>query len=95
MVLLALLMISASIFPSKAQVNTYTFSTATGTVLEDVSSFTGFLISSASDDVASSVTNIGFTFNYAGTSYTQFSVSSNGLMTLGSTAVVTLSLIHI
>ena len=91
-VLLALLMISASIFPSKAQVNTYTFSTATGTVLEDVSSFTGFLISSASDDVASSVTNIGFTFNYAGTSYTQFSVSSNGLMTLGSTAVVTTSI---
>jgi hypothetical protein len=46
-------------------------------------------MSSASDDVASAVTGIGFTFNYCGVNYTQFSASSNGLLALGSTAVAT------
>lgn len=39
------------------------------------------------DDYGSDCINIGFTFNYAGTSYTQFSCNSNGRMRLGSTAV--------
>lgn len=41
------------------------------------------LIGSNSDNVASAVTEIGFTFWFAGTPYTQFSVSENGLLTLG------------
>ncbi len=45
------------------------------------------LIGFGKDNVASAVTNIGFTFWFAGTSYTQFSVSENGLMKLGSTAI--------
>ncbi|MFM9052521.1 MAG: hypothetical protein ACKOKF_09460, partial [Bacteroidota bacterium] len=62
---------------------------ATGTVLETVTSPTGTLLSSGQEDAASAVTNIGFTFNFAGVDYTQFSVSSNGLMGLGSTAILT------
>jgi len=47
------------------------------------------LISSASDDVNFVVQNIGFVFNFAGSTYTQFSVNSNGLMRLGSTIIST------
>ena len=45
------------------------------------------LIPAGSDNAASAVTDIGFTFWFAGQPYTQFSVSENGLMTLGSTQV--------
>lgn len=45
------------------------------------------LIGPGSDEVASEVTDIGFTFWFAGTPYTQFSVNENGLMTLGSTRI--------
>ena len=44
------------------------------------------LLGARQDDEASAVTNIGFTFNFGGTDYTQFSVSSNGGFTFGSTA---------
>ncbi|MFM2206793.1 MAG: hypothetical protein RL213_768 [Bacteroidota bacterium] len=86
-----ILSLSAYITPSFAQypVNSYVFSTTSTGLLEDVTTPTGSLIGSASDDAASSVTNIGFSFNYAGVNYTQFSVSSNGLMALGSTPVAT------
>ena len=45
------------------------------------------LIGANSDNVASAVTDIGFTFWFAGTQYTQFSVSENGLLKLGSTQI--------
>lgn len=45
------------------------------------------LIGSGSDNTASPVTDIGFTFWFAGTPYTQFSVSENGLLTLGAVQV--------
>ncbi|HNP54277.1 MAG TPA: hypothetical protein PKK69_06655, partial [Ferruginibacter sp.] len=45
------------------------------------------LIGSSQDDVASSVTNIGFNFTFMGTAYTQFSVSSNGGIRLGGSAI--------
>ena len=45
------------------------------------------LIGSDADNVASAVTNIGFTFWLAGVPYTQFSVSENGLMKLGSAQI--------
>ncbi|MFM8433694.1 MAG: hypothetical protein ACKOA1_12930, partial [Bacteroidota bacterium] len=87
----ASLLFAASFFKASAQfdVSTYSFTTATGTVLETVTSPTGTLLSSGQEDAASAVTNIGFTFNFAGVDYTQFSVSSNGLMGLGSTAILT------
>ena len=43
------------------------------------------LISGTGDSKASAVTNIGFTFNFAGTDYTQFSVNSDGNLRLGGT----------
>ena len=45
------------------------------------------LIGSSVDDQASSVTNIGFTFRFNGTDYTQFTASSNGGIRLGGSAI--------
>ena len=73
----------------KAQVSGYSFSTATGTALNSMAAGTTTLIAAAIDDGASAVTNIGFSFVYGCTTYTQFSVNSNGLMRLGGTAVST------
>ena len=47
------------------------------------------LIGSGSDDGASAVTPIGFSFTYAGTVYNNFSANANGLVRLGTTAVTT------
>ena len=41
------------------------------------------LVPSASDDGASVLTNIGFSFNFGGTNYTQFGASANGCLRLG------------
>ena len=41
------------------------------------------------DSYASPVTNIGFTFNFAGVDYTQFSVNSDGTVRLGATVIGT------
>jgi len=65
--------------------NTYTFTKSSLNITTQVSPVN--LIGAGSDNVASPVTNIGFTFWFAGTSFTQFSVSENGLMTLGSTPI--------
>jgi hypothetical protein len=64
----------------------YAFTTASGTALQTMTGATS-IVASASDVVASAVTNIGFAFNFGGVSYTQFSASSNGAMGLGGTAV--------
>jgi hypothetical protein len=66
---------------------TYTFSNTTTGSLIDMSSGTTQLIAGSVDDGVSSVTNIGFEFVFMGTIYSQFSVSSNGLLRLGSTVV--------
>lgn len=47
------------------------------------------LIGASSDDTQSAVTSIGFTFNYNGVDYTQFSANANGLVRLGATVVST------
>ena len=47
------------------------------------------LISGTGDSKASAVTDIGFTFNFAGTDYTQFSVNSDGNLRLGGTVTGT------
>lgn len=66
----------------------YPFSADTATP-EDMTGATGLLTGGNLDDNASAVTPIGFTFNFDGTAYTQFSVNANGLMRLGPTAVTT------
>lgn len=70
-----------------AQANTYVFTSGTGGVLEDMSTGTTQLVGSGSDDGVSGVNNIGFSFTFAGTAYTQFSASANGLVRFGAAAV--------
>ncbi|GAB2811342.1 hypothetical protein GCM10027043_08470 [Ferruginibacter profundus] len=71
----------------KAQVNAYSFgTTTTGNALE-TGGFTNLLGTNLDDDV-SAMTNIGFTFNYGGTNYTNFSVTSNGLLAFGTSAII-------
>lgn len=65
----------------------YGFSANTNGSLTDMSSGTSTLIIADTDDGASAVTGIGFEYWFQGVRYTQFSVNSNGLMRLGSTAV--------
>ena len=66
--------------------NNYAFTTGTGASLL-TPTFSSTIVSLNCDDCASLVINFGFNFIYEGTTYTQFSVNSNGLMKLGSTAV--------
>lgn len=73
----------------------YTFATNTtgSLVLDansnaiDMSTGTTQLVAANSDDVASSVTTIGFDYYLYGSKFTQFSTNSNGLIVLGSTVV--------
>ncbi|NDC29517.1 MAG: fibronectin type III domain-containing protein, partial [Bacteroidetes bacterium] len=55
----------------------------------DMTTGTTALVAAAIDQGASAVTSIGFNFTLMGTTYTQFSASSNGTMALGSTAIGT------
>lgn len=84
---LIILLVFCTASYSFSQINGYTFSTSTGATLEDMSSGTTQLIAGSIDDNVSAVTNIGFSFFFNCTNVTQFSVNSNGLMRLGSTAV--------
>jgi hypothetical protein len=73
----------------------YAFSTGTNGSLAldmnanaiDMSTGTTQLVAASVDDGASAVTTLPFDFWLMGNKYTQFSVSSNGLMQLGSTVV--------
>lgn len=77
---LFLVLFSCSIY---GQLN-YKFSTAPGTFtpIAGASAFT-WTTTTANDEEYSAATNIGFTFNYAGTDYTQFQVSTNGFLRFG------------
>ena len=61
----------------------YNFTTSNAAVLQDMSSGTTQLIGPSSHEVASALTDIGFTFDFMGVSYTQFSVNSGGQLSLG------------
>ncbi len=87
--LLLLIGISMTGYGQTISSSKYAFSTATGVSMEDMSSGTSELLGVNLDDNASSVTDIGFDFWFNGDRYTQFSVSSNGLLRLGSSAVNT------
>ncbi|MFO0387155.1 MAG: hypothetical protein ACK505_10265, partial [Flavobacteriales bacterium] len=71
-----------------AQINAYSFNTDAAGVLDPMTGATT-LLSASSDDGASSVTNIGFNFDFNGVTYTQFSANVNGLVRFGPTAVTT------
>jgi hypothetical protein len=64
-------------------VNTYSFSSGTGTTLDPMTGSTQVL-NSGNDDTPSALLPIGFTFNYNGTNYTNYSVSPDGWVVLGS-----------
>ncbi|SCY28806.1 GEVED domain-containing protein [Flavobacterium caeni] len=72
----------------EAQVSAYTMATGTSGTLDAMTGSTQ-LVPSASDDGFSVATNIGFSFNYAGTNYTTFSANANGLFRFGSTLMTT------
>lgn len=76
---------------AQAQLASYTFSTGTGATLDPMTGSTVIVAADAfgGDDLASTVQTIGFNFTFNGTTFTQFSASSNGLLRLGATAVTT------
>ncbi|WP_339835877.1 hypothetical protein, partial [uncultured Flavobacterium sp.] len=53
----------------------------------DMSTGATALVAAASDQGVSPITNIGFNYIFYGANFTQFSVSANGVMQLGGTAV--------
>ena len=69
--------------PNLITVTTYPFSTATGVVLDDMSTGTTQLIGASSDDGISAIANIGFEYWYDGVRFTQFGVNANGFARLG------------
>lgn len=87
MILLAVLLASFAMLSAQS-IAEYTFSTTTDGTLEDMSGSIDLLAPGTYyDDTASPVASIGFTFALGASSYTQFSVNSNGQMQLGSTAI--------
>jgi hypothetical protein len=77
-----------AMFSAKAQtVNTYGFTSTSGTYTPIAVGTT--VLAAGTDDGNSPLTNIGFTFNYGGNNFTQFSVNSNGYIRLGATATTT------
>ena len=68
-----------------AQVSTYVFTQQVGTY----TAITGGTVlgTTANDDNNFNAQNIGFTFTYNGTAYTQLSVNTNGFIVMGATAV--------
>ena len=65
----------------------YVFTTTTSGSLTDMSTGTTQLLGADLDDNVSAVTNIGFSFVFQGTPYTQFSLNANGGIRLGATAI--------
>lgn len=68
-------------------ISNYTFTTFAPVVLEDMSSGTTQLIGGSANDVASGITDIGFTHYFMSVPYNQFSVNSNGQLRLGTTLI--------
>ncbi|WP_298305850.1 GEVED domain-containing protein, partial [Flavobacterium sp.] len=70
---------------SWSQVSSYGFTATTGTYTQ-VSAGATQLTAVQADSGISATQNIGFSFTYAGTAYTQFRMSSNGFISLNTTA---------
>lgn len=67
-----------------AKVNQYNFSSSTGVALVTLSTGSVQVLNSGNDDTPMATpSNIGFTFNYNGVNYTQFTASPDGWVMLG------------
>jgi hypothetical protein len=67
-------------------VSAYTFSAGTGSSLDPMTGATTVIGAGDDDTPTGPAASIGFTFNFNGTNYTQFSVSPDGWILLGGTA---------
>ncbi|MBK8427687.1 MAG: hypothetical protein IPL27_17700 [Lewinellaceae bacterium] len=72
-----------AVVPTTALPNTYSFAGSSGAFTQLVG---GTLSTATGDDGTQTSIPIGFTFNYNGTTFTTFSVSTNGALALGATA---------
>ncbi|MFT3751681.1 MAG: hypothetical protein QM800_02005 [Paludibacter sp.] len=68
-------------------ISNYTFNAFAPVALEDMNSGTTQLIGGSANDVASGITDIGFTHYFMSVPYTQFSVNSNGQLKLGTSLI--------
>jgi HYR domain/GEVED domain/Secretion system C-terminal sorting domain len=84
--LLAFFLLGVIPFGLNAQnANTYSFTSSSGSTLDPMAGATTIVAASV-DDAPSTIQNIGFSFNYEGVAYTQFSASPDGFLKLGSPA---------
>ena len=93
-----LVFLSLFFFNSKAQTAAgYYFSTNTYVPLEDLSSGSTIVFGPGQniDDESSDIISLPFSFSFAGTSYTQFSVSTNGLFGFGPNQVTAVGQDHV
>lgn len=67
--------------------NKYLFNAGSGALLDPMTGATSVLLSSNDDTPTPAPAPIGFTFNYEGVDYTQYSVSPDGWVSLGGLAV--------
>src|ERR1043166_9418025 len=67
--------------------NAYIYTSSTGATLDPMTGATS-IVAAGVDDNASAIQNIGFTFNYEGVPYTQFSVTPDGFVKLGTPVAV-------
>lgn len=86
--LMAIGLLFVSVYRSDAQVSGYTFGSSSGT-FTPISGGTVLVNNAITDDAAYTNLPIGFSFNYAGTPFSNFSVSSNGDFAFGSTVTST------
>ena len=75
---------SSAILPST--VKAYSFAYASGASIDPMVGATSVLASGDDDTPTATAANIGFTFNFEGINYTQYSVSPDGWLKLGSGA---------
>jgi hypothetical protein len=79
------LLFTGNVLAQKTVSNSYVFTTGTGVYGGDLGLSYSTVIGPNQDNASSGLITLPFTFNFLGQSFTQMSVTSNGLMTLGST----------
>jgi len=77
-----------SVWTMGQTMSNYAFTTGTSGTLIDMSSGTTTIVPSSDDDTPGGIVDIGFTFVFMGTPYTQFSASPDGFIRLGPVAAV-------
>ncbi len=87
--LLLIILLAFASNPTKALLSSYGLTTTTATLDAMSGGTITTLVNINTNDGASGVTPIGFSFAFNGTTYTSFSVNSNGNMRLGATAIAT------